>query len=620
VTGDALDLPFDQYQRYRLVSDLLGALRGRGPALSVLDVGGRTALLRKFLTTERITLVDLEASDEPGLVLGSGAALPFADGAFDVVCAFDTLEHVPKRQRRTFVGECRRVCKHWVVLAGPYQASHVQEAERLLVRFLADKLDVRHRYLEEHRARGLPSRPQTERLLKSLGGEVTSIGHANLERWLAMMCLSLYLDHDPALRGLAASVHRFYNRSLYASDHAEPVYRHLVIAAFDGASAPDMAGLLQPPLAPRGALEPFTELTGELVAFDRERAAWREKEAELTQVTRDLESDLDAHKQTLASMRAEAKGLEADLDRARREGSEAIAALERELSAGRARIGNLEEQAADLRAEYERELREHAEVAAALRANLEEDGRTLGALRAELERDRAEHSRERETLTADLDQHARALAELGGELALLRSHTGELEGALESERSQARESIAAMQADLRGHKGQLADLRREGELLRVSMESERDQHAKVAAALEADLDGHKRELAAQRGTVSDMEAEITMLRQELERERRESAEVAGALQESLDAHQQVLAQERTQLAGHEQHARDLSAELELTRAAAREIEAALQAANASARGLDETLEHREQELQAARALLRSRLHGLKRAFGPKRDS
>ena len=613
MTGDALDLPFDQYQRYRLVSDLLGELRGQGPALSVLDVGGRTALLRKFLASDRITLVDLEASDEQGLVLGDGAALPFAEGAFDVVCAFDTLEHVPKQDRPAFVRECRRVCKRWVVLAGPYQASQVQEAERLLVRFLADKLDVRHRYLEEHRARGLPSRPRTERLLKSLGGEVTSIGHANLERWLAMMCLSLYLDHDPALRGLAASVHRFYNARLYASDHAAPVYRHLVIAAFGGAPLPDAARLLQPPLAPRGALEPFTELTGELVCFDRERAAWRVKEAELTQVARDLEADLEQHKKTLASARAEGKLLELELDRERRQGSEAIAALERELAAGRARIGNLEEQAADLRAEYERECCEHAEVAATLRANLAEDERTLGALRAEVERERSEHAQERATLNADLAEHARALAALGRELSLSRSHAGELEGALESERSQARESIAALQADLQGHKEQLADLRRERELLRADLALERQEHAKVTAALAADLAGH-------RGALSDLVAEIGALRQELERERLEGAEVAGALRANLEAHQQALAQERTQLARHEQLARDLTAELARTRADAREIEAALHAANQSAQASSATLELREQELEGARALLRSRLHGLKRAFGPKRSS
>ena len=129
---DVLELPFDQYQRYRLTADLLGELRPQGEKLSVLDVGGRTALLRSFLPHDAVQLVDVESSDERGLVLGSGAALPFQDASFDAVCAFDTLEHVPPPLRRAFVRECARVAKRWVLLAGPYEAPRVVAAEEHL--------------------------------------------------------------------------------------------------------------------------------------------------------------------------------------------------------------------------------------------------------------------------------------------------------------------------------------------------------------------------------------------------------------------------------------------------------------------------------------------------------
>jgi len=85
-------LPFDQYQRYRLVADLVERLaEASDEPLRVLDVGGRTALLREFLPNVRVELVDMEASEVEGLVLGDGSALPFATESFDVVCAFDTL-------------------------------------------------------------------------------------------------------------------------------------------------------------------------------------------------------------------------------------------------------------------------------------------------------------------------------------------------------------------------------------------------------------------------------------------------------------------------------------------------------------------------------------------------
>ncbi|HKX46862.1 MAG TPA: class I SAM-dependent methyltransferase, partial [Planctomycetota bacterium] len=102
--SEPLRLPFDQYQRYRLVSDVVERLRGGRARLRVLDVGGRTGLLRGFLPEDEVVLVDLEPSDvRPGLVLGTGSRLPFRSGAFDVVCAFDTLEHVPPEQRAAFV-------------------------------------------------------------------------------------------------------------------------------------------------------------------------------------------------------------------------------------------------------------------------------------------------------------------------------------------------------------------------------------------------------------------------------------------------------------------------------------------------------------------------------------
>src|SRR5262245_54823545 len=125
--NDVLSMRFDQYQRYRLVADLLDALRTEGRPLQVLDVGGRTGLLRRFLP-DPIVLVDMEPSDQAGLILGSGSQLPFRDRSFDVVAAFDTLEHVPVGERANFVSECARVARNHVILAGPYQAPEVVEA------------------------------------------------------------------------------------------------------------------------------------------------------------------------------------------------------------------------------------------------------------------------------------------------------------------------------------------------------------------------------------------------------------------------------------------------------------------------------------------------------------
>ena len=111
--------------------------------------------------------------------------------------------------------------------------------------------------------------------LESHGARTRSFGHGNLERWLVLMCMEMYMDHDPGLRPIATRFFRFYNRALYESDHAEPVYRHVVVGAFGDSPLPSGEGLLGLPQAPPGTLASITELGFELVAFDREKDVWR---------------------------------------------------------------------------------------------------------------------------------------------------------------------------------------------------------------------------------------------------------------------------------------------------------------------------------------------------------
>jgi len=312
---DVLDLPFDQYQRYRHAADLLEEVRPKGRAWKVLDVGGRTALLRAFMPEDRVTLVDLESSTEPGLVLGDGARLPFPDAAFDVVTAFDTLEHVPPALREAFVSECRRVARGHVAIVGPYQAPAVEEAERLLQTFLKEKLGVEHRYLEEHRHHGLPDREGVEAQLRGSGALVASFGQANVERWLASICLSLYMDYCYELRGVATRFFRFYNRHLYPSDHAPPVYRHAVIAAIGGAALPRGRFALAPAETPPGGVARITELAFELAGFERAAKALHEERDVFRQVVAALEKDLAGTRAALSDEGAARTRLEEDRER-----------------------------------------------------------------------------------------------------------------------------------------------------------------------------------------------------------------------------------------------------------------------------------------------------------------
>ncbi|MFT5284794.1 MAG: hypothetical protein ACI8TQ_000952 [Planctomycetota bacterium] len=333
MTDDVLRLPFDQYQRYRMVADVLERLRGDGP-LRVLDVGGRTALLCKFVS-DNIILVDMEASNvTEGMVLGNGAQLPFQDKSFDVVCAFDTLEHVPPFARESFVKECARVSRSWCVLAGPYLQADVVRGEEILQRFLSDKLKTQHRYLDEHGEHGLPDRQVVTDWFESTGAKVECVGHGNLHRWLFMMCVELFLDDDPALRGFAGDVFAYYNEMLYASDSDEPVYRHVVVATMSGAEAPKLEGLsgVSSQNALRDPMATVALMTKEMTVFEGERDRFRSKCEEFHGIIEDREQRVSEHEK-----------VSDELGKELAEHRNVLAARDEEIVAYRAGLAELEE-------------------------------------------------------------------------------------------------------------------------------------------------------------------------------------------------------------------------------------------------------------------------------------
>ena len=475
--NDTLSLPFDQYQRYRLVSALVDELREGPSGMTILDVGGRTALLRRFLGRDQVTLVDVEPSGEPGLVLGDGSALPFRDGSFDLVCAFDTLEHVPPAGRARFLEECHRVAKKHVVIAGPYQAPEVEEAEVLLQRFLKDKLGVEHRYLEEHRHHGLPDLASTEACLRSLGAQVASIGHGNVHRWLGLISLSMYIDYTPALQDLGPRLARFYNGALFATDTVAPVYRHAVVAAKQGARLPAAKLPKLPASAVPGArvIEGFA---AELAAFDARRDGWEREWHRLEGVIRSLEKDLSEHKAALDEVRLRREELE-----------RVVATLESDLAGHRASVEDLRKELARYPGEIE-----------AFQATVA-------------------------TLQSDLDRHREQAAELQGEIDALERERARLTEMRAAERGQAEERARALETDLEGHRSALTAVGRELAAHRETLDEERRLRASEGAALRSAIAEHERRLAEYADVVTAIESDLAGTRQTLDAVRAELAAV-----------------------------------------------------------------------------------------------
>ena len=659
---DVLKLPFDQYQRYRLVTELLASVRTAKEPLSILDVGGRTALLRSFLPDDRVTLVDVEPSKEKGLVLGTGSALPFADRTFDAVCAFDTLEHVPRKWRTDFVAECRRVSKRWVLIAGPYKGKHVDRAEELLQQFLREKLGVEHRYLEEHRTNRLPVRKDVEEQLAAAGGAVHSYGHGNVHRWLALMAISMYFDQDADLRGLAKELYRYYNKTLYENDTSGPVYRHVIVGAFDGAPLPELAE----PAEGLGLEEgPVPDLAFDLMGFDRMRTKWEAQNQKLWTVNETLREDLAGHQKSLDDERETASRREAELTKHAEEALKIEQANKaREIEEAKAREGlardvkELKSEVEGLQARLTSETGAHETTKATvedLRSQLAlltekslGQADTIADLRGDLERHASETLAIEKAGAERTAQEQQARAELTRELERQSAEGEQLKGRLTAEQD-AHETTKATVEDLRGQLAQLtekslgqadtiaalrADLERHAEeslAIEKATSAREAEEAKVRAELERELTGYKAELSklegmldTQRGAVEERAAHEADARAQMEAR---LSELGAFLEREQAAAHEARSRTEAEAARAEEQAREaaargevigtLEADLDGHRAVVSELRAETERLNAELAGALRTIDEQNERMTRMRAELRDRVKGLKRAFGPK---
>jgi SAM-dependent methyltransferase len=228
-----LHLPFDRYQRYRLVADVLERLREGGGALGVLEVGGGQGAIRDFL--DEVTVADGGAFEN---VPGDAAALPFGDGSFDFVASVDAFGRVAPAAREGYLSELRRVARKGVLLASPFEGSGVREAQELAGGF-SRYLDGRERgRAEEPAEHVLPDLGATRTFYEGLGDSVTVLPNGYLPHWLTMTCVVSYgARGEDGLSRTVREANHFYNRFLYEHDNVEPCYRYVIVALKEPAPA-----------------------------------------------------------------------------------------------------------------------------------------------------------------------------------------------------------------------------------------------------------------------------------------------------------------------------------------------------------------------------------------------
>ena len=99
---------------------------------SVLEVGVGDGFFGNYLRRLGVDYrsIDLVAGLKPD-VAASVAQLPLKSASFDVVCAFQVLEHLPWAQVPDAVAELKRVAKHRVVISLPHAGPYLQISLKL---------------------------------------------------------------------------------------------------------------------------------------------------------------------------------------------------------------------------------------------------------------------------------------------------------------------------------------------------------------------------------------------------------------------------------------------------------------------------------------------------------
>jgi hypothetical protein len=178
----------DTWSRHRIVSRLAGS-----PA-SLLDVGGVARELAPFLPGTRIVTANVEEGAD---VIFDGVRLPFPEGSFEAAASLDVLEHVPREQRANHLADLVRVAERQVVLCCPLGSPAHEAAERELADWHQSVTGRRHRFLDEHLQRGLPSEEELRELAAAAPMDFDLRFHGDFEEANELFRLSTLVKHRP---------------------------------------------------------------------------------------------------------------------------------------------------------------------------------------------------------------------------------------------------------------------------------------------------------------------------------------------------------------------------------------------------------------------------------------
>ncbi|OGD90907.1 hypothetical protein A3A54_00920 [Candidatus Curtissbacteria bacterium RIFCSPLOWO2_01_FULL_39_62] len=219
-----LFLPYDVFERHKKVGSMIDSDQ------TVVDIGGELNHLSQFCSPKKIIVANLSSGD----IIISEDKLPFKRKSFDVVCAIDVIEHIPKKNRKIFLENLLEIASQKVILSFPIGTKRHIAYEKEIQTWLmkkGEKVD----YLEEHIKFSLPKKREIETALESENSKLTYAGNISINRIL----FKIYM-FDPRVkffRKIIYSLKKIFNfltngilyLILIDKDYSESVNRAYVI-------------------------------------------------------------------------------------------------------------------------------------------------------------------------------------------------------------------------------------------------------------------------------------------------------------------------------------------------------------------------------------------------------
>ncbi|MEY2473012.1 MAG: hypothetical protein QOK28_2341 [Actinomycetota bacterium] len=234
---------FDLYGRYSHVFRIRTESLPEAP-IRILDVGDPFGTIAALFPDDETVSLDIY-EDNPSFahghqpLIGSGFELPFVDGAFDLICTHDVLEHIPWDRRTEFIAELLRVSRGPVVLVAPFGDPRSVRAEQLINSYFVARLGHSIPALDEHADFVLPDTDLITAWLDETQVPYARFGDGWVYHWVPFYYLKAHL----LAAGFEGVVHRIdeaFNALLFPeADHATPHYRTTLVMR-PPASLPDL--------------------------------------------------------------------------------------------------------------------------------------------------------------------------------------------------------------------------------------------------------------------------------------------------------------------------------------------------------------------------------------------